>query len=214
MPTPKAILFDWDNTLVDTWPIIHQALTDTFTAMGQKPWTYEETREKVQKSMRDYFPVIFGDEWEKAGQVYQDAYQAIHLEKLQALPEAETVLKHLTGTDIYVAVVSNKKGHNLRAEAEKIGWNDYFSRLIGADDAGRDKPSPDPVYLALESSGIAPGEHVWFIGDSVIDIECAYNSGCYPMLYGDYIPKGIAEDRPHKHHVRDHSSLHKLLQAL
>jgi phosphoglycolate phosphatase len=23
---PRAILFDWDNTLVDTWPLIHTAM--------------------------------------------------------------------------------------------------------------------------------------------------------------------------------------------
>jgi phosphoglycolate phosphatase len=36
---PKAILFDWDNTLADTWPTIHQAMSETFAAMGQEPWS-------------------------------------------------------------------------------------------------------------------------------------------------------------------------------
>ena len=26
LPKPKAVIFDWDNTLVDTWPLIHQAI--------------------------------------------------------------------------------------------------------------------------------------------------------------------------------------------
>ena len=36
---PRALLFDWDNTLVDTWGAIHHALTVTFEAMGETPWT-------------------------------------------------------------------------------------------------------------------------------------------------------------------------------
>ena len=34
---PRAILFDWDNTLVDTWPTIVECYHDTFTALGQTP---------------------------------------------------------------------------------------------------------------------------------------------------------------------------------
>ena len=28
-PFPKAILFDWDNTLVDSFPVIYKAVTVT-----------------------------------------------------------------------------------------------------------------------------------------------------------------------------------------
>ena len=41
---PTAILFDWDNTLVNTFPIIYQGLYDTFIAMGMEPWTFEEVK--------------------------------------------------------------------------------------------------------------------------------------------------------------------------
>ena len=30
---PRAILFDWDNTLVDSWATIHEALNVVMTAM-------------------------------------------------------------------------------------------------------------------------------------------------------------------------------------
>ena len=29
LPKPKAVIFDWDNTLVDTWPLIHEAIDKT-----------------------------------------------------------------------------------------------------------------------------------------------------------------------------------------
>ena len=34
---PRAILFDWDNTLVNTWPTIVECYHDTFTALGLPP---------------------------------------------------------------------------------------------------------------------------------------------------------------------------------
>ena len=54
---PVALLFDWDNTLADTWPAIHHALAVTFRAMDREPWTFEETRARVRASARDSFRV-------------------------------------------------------------------------------------------------------------------------------------------------------------
>ena len=48
LPRPRAVLFDWDNTLVDSWPIIHQALHDMFTAMGHAPWTLDECKARLR----------------------------------------------------------------------------------------------------------------------------------------------------------------------
>src|SRR5438105_4750479 len=50
--------------------------------------------------------------------------------------------------------------------------------------AASDKPDPAPVALALEPSGVEPGDAVWFVGDTGVDMECAYNSGCIPVLLG------------------------------
>ena len=46
---PRAILFDWDNTLVDTWPVIHDSMNVTLTHMGWEPWTMDETRARVRR---------------------------------------------------------------------------------------------------------------------------------------------------------------------
>ena len=62
LPAPKALLFDWDNTLVDTWSVIHHALAVTFEAFGRTPWTLEETRQRVRASARDAFPELFGED--------------------------------------------------------------------------------------------------------------------------------------------------------
>lgn len=205
---PKAILFDWDNTLADTWPTIFQAMVKTFEEMGHEPWTFEETKERVHRSLRDSFPEIFGDRWEEAGEKYLSNFRAIHLEKLTPLEGAEEVLRALLDTDIYVALVSNKTGDNLRAEVDHIGWNGYFTKVVGAKDAEEDKPSPKPVLMALEGSGIDAGQHVWFVGDSITDMECAYNANCLPIFYGDQdlTSERFANHQPKKH-FKHHNEL-------
>ncbi len=209
---PRAILFDWDNTLVNTWPIIHDALHQTFTQMGRKPWTLEEVKQRVARSMRDSFPLIFGDEWPAAAEIYQGCFRAVHLERLEALPGAAELLAYLGKQPVYLAVVSNKKGVNLRTEAQHIGWAPYFRKLVGADDTPYDKPSPEPVHAALEGSGIAPGKDVWFIGDSSVDMECAHVTGCTPIWYGE-LP---SEPLGHPFHAcaKTHGELTKMMAAI
>lgn len=216
LANPRAVIFDWDNTLVDTWPVIHGALHHTFAALGLEPWTLEQTRARVKKSMRDSFPELFGGEWERAAEIYQQHYRSCHLENLDPLPLAEEVLRHFRAQpSLYVAVVSNKRGNTLRKEVEHLGWNGYFDALVGSGDAAYDKPHAAPVHLALEASGVAPGEDVWFIGDSAIDLECAGMTGCTPLLYGEYAVTegGRHEGFPYSHHAPSHAAFLEWLKA-
>lgn len=205
---PKAILFDWDNTLVNTWPTIADAMNHTLRHMGEPEWSMEKVRNTIKKSMRDSFPTLFGERWEEAAEIYQARFRAIHLEKLEALPQAEDLLKYLETKPIYLALVSNKKGPNLRKELAHIGWEHYFQAAVGADDAEHDKPEPAPVLMALEKSGLSSSADVWFYGDTAIDLECAERTGCTPILYGDVeAVGGVYHGFPYALHARDHKAM-------
>ena len=212
---PRAVIFDWDNTLVNSWPVIHDALNTTFATYKLEPWTLAETKQRVRKSMRDSFPALFGSEWEAAGLVFYERYAAIHLEKIEPMPHVADMLASLSNQGIYLGIVSNKKGDYLRAEATHLGWDRYFGRIVGALDATEDKPAQAPVNLALEGSEIAPGRSVWFVGDADIDLECAVNTGCVPVLLRSEEPKpGEFSDYPPEWHFRASLALCKHLQNM
>jgi len=185
---PAALIFDWDNTLVDTWPTIHDALNIMLPQMGHAPWAIAETKQRVRQSLRDAFPALFGARWEEARKIYLDAFEAIHLDRLQPLPGAAALIAGLHAEGRYLALVSNKTGMLLRKEVEALGWSRYFARIIGAGDAERDKPDRAPVDLALDGSAHQAGEAVWFVGDTGIDMECAVNAGCVPVLVNAEAP--------------------------
>ncbi len=199
---PSALLFDWDNTLIDSWGAIHHALAVTFRAMGREPWSYEETVQRVRASARDSFPILFGARAEEAMEVFYRTFESDHLEKLSARAGAEEMLRALAADgDLYLGVVSNKKGDLLRREVTHLGWESLFSRLVGANDAARDKPAVEAVEMGLEGSGLQPGPAVWFVGDTDIDMQCAVNSGCIPVLVRPHPPEelefGDAEPQVH-----------------
>jgi phosphoglycolate phosphatase len=179
---PRAILFDWDSTLADNWAAIHAAMNATLIAMEQTPWTLAQSRDRIKGSLRESFPLWFGDRWREAGRIYRDAFEREHLLQLREMPNAGRMLAELRQLDLYLAVVSNKMGRYLRIEADHLGWTGHFGRLVGAQDTGMDKPAIEPVEMALAGSGVARGPDVWFVGDTDIDMICAVSAGCTPIL--------------------------------
>ena len=213
LPEPKAILFDWDNTLVDTWPVIHQALNATMRAMDAPEWSLAKVKSQVKKSMRDSFPELFGTEWKKAADLYQSHYRAIHLAAIAPLPGAEKMLQAVQQKGLFSAIVSNKRGPSLRLELDHLGWAHYFAVAIGSEDSAHDKPHAAPVLKALEATDLKPNASVWFVGDTIIDIECAHLTHCTPILYGDVKTDGGSyEGWSFADHVRDHAELLALIK--
>jgi len=181
---PRAVLFDWDNTLVTNWRCVHAAVNAALESFDLRPWTLEESYQRIRHSLRDSFPIIFGDDWPRAREIFYAHFEAHHLDYLEPLAGAADLLAGLRARGIYLAVVSNKTGRFLRAEAAHLGWDGLFGALVGATDAPVDKPAVEPVRLALAPSGLVPGRDVWFIGDADVDMECAHRAACLPILVG------------------------------
>lgn len=212
---PRAILFDWDNTLVDNWQVIRAALNAALTAMGQAPWSLAETKARVRASLRDSFPTMFGERWREAEKIFYDRFAETHLAELREMPGAGRLLAGLAGAGVTLGVVSNKRGGYLRAEAAHLGWAGHFHRLVGSGDAKVDKPAAAPVHLALEGAAIAPGPGVWFVGDADIDLVCAAASGCLPVLLREAAPgTGEFPDHPPALYLKTCGELAEFIEKL
>ena len=194
---PDAIIYDWDNTLVDTWPLIQSAINSTMRAMNKEEWSLAKVRDSVHKSMRESFPKIFGNDWEKAGAIYKKSYHDINIEQISLLKNSFELLNFVKSLNIPQFLVSNKIGTTLRKEVKKLQLEHLFFSLVGAQDANFDKPSREPADFALMGSQIDPKKHhIWFVGDTIADVECAHNLGAYPIIYGhsdNQISKTIEE---------------------
>ena len=185
LPAPKALLFDWDGTLVDTHAVLAKSMNQALKAFHMEPWSVEKWAEWLGASARDSFPALFGDQWEEAQDIYLEAYACNHLEDLKLKPGAHDLIRNLDIKSVYLGVVSNKTGHLLREEVDHLGLSDCFGQIIGAGDSVCDKPAADPIYLALEPSSYVADTRVWFIGDNAVDVDCGRNANCTTILLGD-----------------------------
>lgn len=206
LPRPEVLLFDWDGTLVDSHPVLAKSMNVTLAEFGMAPWSYEDWKAWLGGSARDAFPEVFGDRWEEAKRIYYAAYAEAHLEQLALLPDADSLIAALAGEDVQLGVVTNKSPPFLKKEIARLGWQAHFVSCVGAGDASRDKPSPDPALLALEHLSHNGGKSVWFVGDNQVDVECGLAAGCTTVLVGD-----SASDREPDHRVCDLTDLKRLI---
>lgn len=183
LPYPTAMLFDWDNTLVSTFKIIVSAINEALAYFEMPLWTEKEVRQRTQLSAKDWMPLTFGERWPQALEIYTASYKE-NADLLDPLPGAESLLKTNKSLNIRMSVISNKRKEILRHEIAQLGWGDFFEVIIGSGDLEVDKPSPILVYYVLEEMNLSIGHNIWFVGDALVDWQCAEASGCLPVPLG------------------------------
>lgn len=199
MTPPAAVLWDWDNTLVDGWAAIEAGLAATFRAFGMPVWDRRQVLANVRGSLRDTFPGMFGDEWERARDIFYAEVKACHLGVVAPMPGAVAAIA-AAGRVAPQGVVSNKQGPLLRAEANHLGWAGQFGALVGAGDAVADKPDPAPMLMALDAMRVQPSPAIWYVGDTALDMQAARRAGFVAVLLGDATHDGgIATAAPDLH---------------
>ena len=186
---PKAVIFDWDDTLVDTGAVVRNAINVALVAMGCEPWSEEEAQRHMGPPARVLFTGLFGeDRWQEADKIYIKAYEDGIIAGLRKHEHVNEIIDALEKSGITLVVVSAKRGYLLRKEAEILGLDKHFLKMVGAGDAANDKPHIDAVLMALSGSGIAPGQDVWFLGDSHTDLIAAKNANCTGVLIETKLP--------------------------
>ncbi|GAB5389372.1 MAG: HAD hydrolase-like protein [Alphaproteobacteria bacterium] len=181
---PQAVLFDWDMTLADGWAVIVESMNATLNSFGREAMTSKEMRFHIRRSLRDSFPGLFGEEWQKARKIYYQHFNRLHLDHIAPLDGAQELLDGMRDMQIPIGMISNKGGKSLREEVELLGWTDRFGVILGAGDCKADKPDPAPVLRACEVMGLTCCPSIIYAGDMDVDMELAARCGLTGALIG------------------------------
>ena len=172
----KVILWDWDNTLVDTFEAIWHAQNDMRVHFGLGEWTQEEAKKAMNLSGRNLIKNLVGEEKAKEARAFylkRYAQNACHLK----LKDGATDLLNSAKAAGYINILaSNKAKDILENEVETLGILDKFDRIIGAEEAAEDKPSKIFTDKAIE--GLGPVDLLVSVGDGLSDVKMAHN---YPI---------------------------------
>ena len=176
----KAILFDFDGTIVDSLPHIHAAWKYAFEQQGHS-LSDKEIIEKIFYSTKEEKIANYGVDADKLS---DDFHIVIYKrqENYVLNPFIEDVLKELSQRSIKTAIVTLASSERVKGILDNFCIGYLFTAVLGGKDAGRPKPHPDIALKAMELLQVTP-EETLLVGDSAMDIETGKNAGVQTGLY-------------------------------
>lgn len=169
----KHVVFDWDGTLADTYPVISAAYNHSFDSLGLPRVPYDEIK-RITSSLqnRDNLACLFGERKQEASEAYYAFISEHHATKLEAIPQARELLDYCHQQGFKCYLLTNKKTMYVTKEIEKLGFQGLFDKVIAAGQYSQDKPHP-VATLALFDEQLPPADEILVIGDGEADVKVA-----------------------------------------
>jgi 2-phosphoglycolate phosphatase len=171
MPRFRAVLFDFDGTLADSYAAITASVNHVLTRYGRPMLTETQVRTLVGHGLENLMANILpGIDPLAAARLYREHHPTVMKSHTKLLPGVADGLVALKEAGVKLGVCSNKPSYFTRALLGMLGIDQYFDAVYGPDDAGAAKPDPAMVLQALAKLGV-PKEEALYVGDMEVDIE-------------------------------------------
>lgn len=175
---PDLILWDWDNTLINSMPVVRAALDDVVLWAHLPPITQQDVIDVMGTHRGRYWQEHFPHNMDEAIPYYLSRYAA-HTDKLELFPETVDVLRWVQSSGIPQWVVSNKNKKLLLPECDRFALWPYFEKVVGTDETKIAKPSQ-----AFADQIFADGRptNILMIGDGESDMQFADRIGAFGLF--------------------------------
>lgn len=172
----KALLFDFDGTLLDTNDLIIQTFMQIFDEKFPGQYTTQDCLKFIGPSLKQTFDELTPGETDEMIAKYKKWNAQHHDELVKGYDAVLETLGQLHAMGIKLAIVSTKGQDGLARGMKVLGAGHLFDVIVGIDDVTHVKPHPEPILLALQKLGVTKEEAI-MIGDNSHDIEGGQNAG-------------------------------------
>ena len=180
----KAVLFDFDGTLMNTNNLIMGSWQHLFRTLTGKNGDEEKILKSFGETLAYSMTHMFPDhDPEECINIYRQWQKTRYAEEIEVFPGMAELIAELDKRGYKLAMVSSRTHGSMKDGLRQFGLLDYFDAVLGCDDGLEAKPSPQPALFTLEQLGVSPEEAV-FVGDTKFDIGCAKNAGVTSVLVG------------------------------
>jgi HAD superfamily hydrolase (TIGR01509 family) len=170
---PKAVLFDLDGVLVDTYEVWFCLINDVALRLGYPAVGREAYRaswgQGIETDVSHFYPRHTVEEiLREYARSYGD-----HLSHLRVMEGAPEALRSLA---LPKAVITNSPTALAERALSVAGLDGHFRTVVGCDQVASSKPAPDEVLEACRRLGVRPEESL-VVGDSRFDEGAARAAG-------------------------------------
>ena len=174
----RAVLFDLDGTLVDSYA----ALTDAVNHARRADGLHDLSPARIRAIVGDGLEKLLQRAFERADvprrlvETFETRYDEVCCEQSRILDDVESTLERLSALGVEMAVCTNKPTVFSKKILDFLALSHHFRAIVGPDLAGARKPDARHLLLTLEAVRCAR-EETLFVGDMPVDVRAARNSG-------------------------------------
>jgi len=173
----RAILFDWDGTLVDTLPFMYAA-TQLVMAEHGLPITWDDYRRHFTPDWRLLYRRfrLPEEKIQSVGDRWWSLYQG--RDEAALLPGAADALRRLAGAGLALGIVTAGRRDSVEPQLERHGLSALLPARVFGDDPFEPKPGPAGLHHALDMLGLADRvAETAYVGDALDDMRMAVAAG-------------------------------------
>lgn len=178
-----AFIWDLDGTLLDSYGIIVNSVYETYTEFGivlDKNLIRKEILDQTVGAFLSKIEAVTNISAEAAKRRVSELNDKEKL-NIKPMPNAEEILRWLDTHGISNYVFTHK-GKSTEAVLKNLGFFDYFSDIITGIDGFPRKPDPSAINHLVGKYGLKKAD-TFYVGDRILDIECANNAGIKSILF-------------------------------
>ena len=151
----RAVIFDWDGTLLDSYSADLSAYLAMFRAL-KISWGEAELRRNYSPDWYRIYRAarIPRESWQRADRLWRLHYAR---QSAALLPGAEAAIARLRNNFKLGLVTSGSRSRVLR-QLSGFGMTRIFAARIYSESVEQRKPHPAPLRMALQKMRIAPAE--------------------------------------------------------
>jgi len=174
----RAVLFDWDGTLVDTAEASYRCYVRLFDELGV-PFDRETYARTYSPNWYLTFRALGVPEerWPMADERWLAHFAA---EPIALIDGARELLENLTARGVFTGIVTSGGRERVSRELQAHGLHAHVHECVFGCDVQQKKPHPEALNLCLERLRIAPDDAV-YVGDSPEDITMARAAGVFSI---------------------------------
>lgn len=174
----RAVLFDWDGTLVDTADSTYRCYVRMFADFGIGFDREIYARTYSPDWHHTYRCVELPEHrWTEADARWHGYFAE---ETTSLIDGALEVLQALGERKVIRGIVTSGTRSRIVRELAALGVEHHFAHVVCGDDGHQRKPHPEALTMCLEQIGVPPSDAA-YVGDTAEDVMMARAAGVFSV---------------------------------